>query len=169
MARQLPIEIFMPPNILKAKVGSAVGGIDMAAIKRAEAAMEVLKVEFNDWLADDVARLAACRDGFAAMPSAPTRGDLFRAAHDLKGQADTFEYPMIARMASSLTKLIDGTQPSGEIPLGLVDAHVAAIRVVFRDKIKTPTDRVASALVEELEARVTETLPKDEKPAAARP
>jgi chemotaxis protein histidine kinase CheA len=165
MARQLPIEIFMPPNILKAKVGSAVGGIDMAAIKRAEAAMEVLKVEFHDWLADDVARLAACRDGFAATPSAAMRDDLFRAAHDLKGQAETFEYPMIARIASSLTKLIDGTP--GEIPLGLVDAHVAAIRVVFRDKIKTPTDQVASVLAEELEARVTETLPKDEKAAAA--
>jgi chemotaxis protein histidine kinase CheA len=166
MARQLPIEIFMPPNILKAKVGSAIGGIDMAAIKRAEAAMEILKVEFNDWLADDVARLAACRDGFAIQPSAAMRGDLFRAAHDLKGQAETFEYPMIARIASSLTKLIEGTQPSGEIALGLIDAHVAAIRVVFRDKIKTPTDRIASVLVEELEARVTETLPKDEKAVA---
>jgi hypothetical protein len=32
MAKQQPIEIFMPPNILKAKVGSVAGGIDMAAI-----------------------------------------------------------------------------------------------------------------------------------------
>ena len=156
MARQLPIEIFMPPNILKAKVGSAVGGIDMAAIKRAEAAMLVLKAEFSDWLAVDVARLGECRDVFAAGPSAAAREDLFRAAHDLKGQAETFEYPMIARIASSLTKLMDGT--AGETPLGLVDAHVAAIRVVFRDKIKTPTDMVASVLVEELEARVVEAL-----------
>ena len=158
MARQLPIEIFMPPNILKAKVGSAVGGIDMAAIKRAEAAMLVLKAEFSDWLAVDVARLGECRDRFAAAPSAATREDLFRAAHDLKGQAETFEYPMIARIAASLTKLIDGTQPSGDVALGLVDAHVAAIRVVFRDTIKTPTDMVATVLVEELEARVIEAL-----------
>ena len=158
MARQLPIEIFMPPNILKAKVGSAIGGIDMAAIKRAEAAMEILKVEFHDWLAEDVAKLDARRDVFAKAPSATTREDLFRAAHDLKGQADTFEYPMIARMASSLTKLIDSTNPSTEVPLTLVDAHVAAIRVVFRDKIQTTTDRMAMVLAEELEARVIETL-----------
>ncbi|HEY4941977.1 MAG TPA: Hpt domain-containing protein [Rhizomicrobium sp.] len=156
MARQLPIEIFMPPNILKAKVGSAVGGIDLAAIKRADAAMLVLKAEFSDWLATDVARLGECRDGFAAAPTTAAREDLFRAAHDLKGQADTFEYPMIARIAGSLTKLIDGTP--GELPLGLVDAHVAAIRVVFRDKIKTTTDAVATVLVEELEARVIEAL-----------
>ena len=158
MARQLPIEIFMPPNILKAKVGSAIGGIDMAAIKRAEAAMETLKVEFNDWLAVDVARLGECRDRFAADPCAATREDLFRAAHDLKGQADTFEYPMIARMAGSLTKLIDATNAASVLPLGLVDAHVAAIRVVFRDKIKTANDRTATVLVDELEARVAETI-----------
>ncbi len=158
MARQLPIEIFMPPNILKAKVGSAIGGIDMAAIKRAEAAVDVLKVEFQDWLASDVGALGGCRDAFAAAPSAETRENLFRAAHDLKGQAETFGYPMIARVAGSLTKLIDATNASVEVPLGLVDAHVAAIRVVFRDKITTTSDAVAQMLAEELEARVLETI-----------
>ena len=32
MARQQPIELFMPPNMLKAKVGGGLGGIDMAAM-----------------------------------------------------------------------------------------------------------------------------------------
>jgi len=158
MARQLPIEIFMPPNILKAKVGSAVGGIDMAAVRRAEVAMETLRVEFDDWLSVDVAKLGECRDRYAAAPNAEARADLFRAAHDLKGQADTFEFPMIARVASSLTRLIDSTKPLTEIPLGLIDAHVAAIRVIFRDKIKTTTDKISSVLCEELEARVTEAV-----------
>jgi len=31
--RQQPIELFMPPNMLKAKVGGGLGGIDMAAMK----------------------------------------------------------------------------------------------------------------------------------------
>jgi chemotaxis protein histidine kinase CheA len=156
MARQLPIEIFMPPNILKAKVGSAVGGIDMAAIKRAEAAMEVLREEFTDWLADDVAKLVAVRDRYAKAPDAPTRGDLFRAAHDLKGQAETFGFPMIARVASSLTKLIDAVSDKVDVPLGLIDAHVAAVRVIFRDKIQTMDNKMAQALANELEARVAE-------------
>lgn len=158
MARQLPIEIFMPPNILKAKVGSAIGGIDMAALKRAEAAMENLKTEFHDWLSDDVAKLGEARDRFDAKPTLAAREDLFRAAHDLKGQADTFGYPMIARIAASLTKMLDGVPASNAVPAGLVDAHVAAIRVVFRDKIKLPNDQIAMALTQELEARVTEAL-----------
>ena len=36
MKREDPIEIFMPPNILKAKAGGRHGGLDMGAIKRAE-------------------------------------------------------------------------------------------------------------------------------------
>jgi chemotaxis protein histidine kinase CheA len=158
MARQLPIEIFMPPNILKAKVGGTISGIDMAAIKRAEAAIEVLKTEFDSWLATDVARLVEGRDRFAVGPSPETRGALFRAAHDLKGEGETLDFPLIARVAASLTKLIDELGPDAELPLGLVDAHVAAIRVIFRDKIKSAADSTASLLADELEARVAETL-----------
>jgi chemotaxis protein histidine kinase CheA len=158
MGRQLPIEIFMPPNILKAKVGSAIGGIDMAAIKRGEAAMEVLKAEFKDWLAVDVAKLGTCRDAFAQAPTAETREDLFRVAHDLKGQAETFEYPMIARVAGSLAKLTDVTNRHRELPIGLIDAHVTAVRVIFRDKVQSATDQTATMLSEELEARVTEAM-----------
>ena len=39
MAKQKPIEIFTPPNILKAKMGGTGAGLDSAALKRAEAAM----------------------------------------------------------------------------------------------------------------------------------
>ena len=146
----------MPPNILKAKVGSVAGGIDMAAIKRAETAKETLKTEFNDWLADDIARLAMMREGFASNPSPAMRFDLFRSAHDLKGQADTYGFPLVARIASSLATLVDEGNKKTVIPLTLVDAHVAAIRIAFRDKVSVTSDAVAAALAKELEARVAE-------------
>lgn len=158
MAKQLPIEIFMPPNILKAKVGNSTAGIDTAAVMRAEAAMDTLKSKFGDWVSADVLRLGECRDRFAARPDKATRDELFRIAHDLKGQATTFEYPMISRLSSSLTRLFEGMQPPETVPLGLVDAHVAAIQIVFRDKIRIATDRMSIVVAEELEARVTEAL-----------
>ena len=158
MAKQQPIEIFMPPNVLKAKVGRTGGGIDLAAMKRAEAAMEALKGEFADWLAADVPKLDSCHEAFNAAPDSDTRDCLFRAAHDLKGQADTFGYPLIARLAASLAKLIDETNKSQSIPAALVDAHVVAVRVAFRDKVKSTSDKIASVLAVELEARVKEAL-----------
>jgi hypothetical protein len=153
MPKKQPIEVFMPPNMLKAKVGGSVSGIDMAAIKRAEQALENLKTEFSVWIEADVARLADCRDAFGATPNAETRSDLFRASLDLKGQALTFEYPLVARVAVSLCKLLD---EAAAPPATLIDAHVDAIRVIVRDKMKTTGDKVATLLAAELEARVAE-------------
>ena len=48
MADKRPIEIFMPPNILKAKVGGSIAGLDMAAIQRAEKAVAALQTEFSE-------------------------------------------------------------------------------------------------------------------------
>jgi chemotaxis protein histidine kinase CheA len=158
MSKEQPIELFMPPNILKSKVGGTAASLNMAAVKRAEQAMEELKVEFTDWITKDITRLCEVYDAFIADKNAARAGDLFRASHDLKGQATTFGYPLIARVASSLSKLIDELGSPDKIPLPLVGAHVDAIRVIFRDKIKDISDRTALTLVEELEARVIKTL-----------
>jgi hypothetical protein len=158
MARQQPIELFMPPNMLKAKVGGTFVGIDMAAINRAETAMKALKSEFSGWAQDDVRRLVAARDTFAGRPDAVSRAALLRAAHDMKGQAATFNYPLIGRVAGSLSRLIHDLAGSAELSLALVDAHVNAIHVIYRDKVMDASNKVALALSEELEARVDEAL-----------
>jgi chemotaxis protein histidine kinase CheA len=157
MSRQQPIEIFTPPNLLKAKVGgSGGGGIDMAAVARAEKAFGSLQSEFTDWIAEDVKRLAECREVFAKAPGKDTRDAFYRAAHDMRGQALTFGYPLAARIAVSLCKLLEAENPRAMIPLA--EAHVDAIRIIVRDKLKENANQVAEHLAKELEARVTESL-----------
>ena len=115
--REQPIELFMPPNILKAKVGgNSFTGMDMAAIQRAEAALEELKSEFAGWAADDVKRLEEAREAFAKAPDVKTRAALLRAAHDMKGQAATFNFPLIARVAGSLSKMIHELSAEKDVP-----------------------------------------------------
>ena len=155
MAKQQPIEIFMPPNMLKAKVGGGVGGLDLSAIKRAEAAIDELKEEFAGWIVEDVNKLTAARDAFAAKRTTDTFGTLYRAAHDLKGQGATFDFPLVARVAASLCKFTDGAGAGESLPLNLIDAHVDAIKIIVRDKIKNPSDdRTANVLATELESQV---------------
>jgi chemotaxis protein histidine kinase CheA len=158
MSRQQPIELFMPPNMLKAKVGGGLGGVDMAAMKRAEGALDNLKSEFGDWIADDVKVLMAARARFAQTPDDASRGGLMRAAHDIKGQAATFNFPLIARVAGSLSRLIGELPESQTLSLGLVDAHVNAIQVIHRQGIQDTNDKMAQTLCAELDARVEETL-----------
>jgi len=157
MSKKHPIEIFMPPNILKAKVGGTIEGIDMAALRRAEAAVDTLKKDFQNWIGDDVEKLAKARDAFAKDRAGASRDALFRSSHDLKGQGQTFGFPFVARVAASLCRLLDGIAPQ-QIPVGLLDAHVDAIRVCMRDQIKGDSDMVATALAKELEVRVGELI-----------
>ena len=153
-----PIELFMPPNMLKAKAGSGPGGLDMAAVKRAEEAMETLKSEFADWLADDVGVLVAARTHYGKQPDAAARAALLRAAHDIKGQAATFNYPLIARVAGSLSRMIGDLPQSATLPLSLIDAHVNAILVIHKQAMQDTGDKIALALCTELDARVDEIL-----------
>lgn len=157
MAREQPIETFMPPNMLKAKLGSA-PGFDPAAIRRAEQAMEEIKSEFAQWAAADLEKLVAARARYAEAPGAEARAALLRAAHDMKGQAATFNYPLIAQVSGSLAKLLLGWPESRDLPLALVDAHVDAVHVIYRDKVMDESNTLALALAGELDAQVAAAL-----------
>ena len=152
MAKRQPIEIFMPPNVLKAKVGGS-GGMDLSFVRRAEKAVQDLKEEFTGWIASDVERLNAARVAYRAE-DAETANALFRAAHDLKGQGASFDFPLVARMAASLCTLADGIKPGAGLPLALVDAHVDAIKIIVRDNLKDPKNPTAGVLAKELERQV---------------
>ena len=112
----------------------------------------------GDWIAEDVKNLLAARARYAKMPDNASRGALMRAAHDIKGQAATFNFPLIARVAGSLSRLIGELPESQPLLLGLVDAHVNAIQVIHRQAIQDTNDKMAQTLCAELDARVEETL-----------
>ena len=69
MARQQPIELFMPPNMLKAKVGGSFGGHrhgrDQA---RRDGDGSRSKANSPAGPQDDVRTLVAAREAFAAKP-----------------------------------------------------------------------------------------------------
>ena len=158
MAGKKPIEIFMPPNMLKAKVSS--GGLSSSVIKKAEASIEELRGEFAGWIATNVNRLVERRDSYQAQADDHALSNLHRASHDLKGQASTFEFPLIARVASSLCQLTDEVNHGLDLPVTLINAHVDAIKVIMREGIKDPSNQMAVILAGELEGQVSAFLEK---------
>jgi hypothetical protein len=152
---QTPIEIIQLPNTLKARVGPGVA-VDVAAVKRAEAALDRLKAEYSDWISAETERVLASKNAFADSGSDTARRELLNACLELKGQALTFHHPMLVRVAGSLCRLLEQSANLGYI--GLIGAHVDAMRVVARDRIRTVEDGLAAMLVNELEGRVDEAL-----------
>jgi hypothetical protein len=90
MAREKPIEIFTPPNALKAKIGGPLPALDQRAIQRAEQALAKLSDQFGDWIKEELDRLLEAWGEYETLGSNPhTKSELHRRAHDLKGLAPT--------------------------------------------------------------------------------
>jgi len=125
--------------------------IDYEAIARAEKAIEELSVEFDGWLSEEVTRLLAARTALHdSGPSDDTFEELYRAAHDLKGEGDTFGYPLVTEIAALLCKLLEAADDRAQLPMTLVDNHVDAIHIIMRDKIKEPDHDTSRAVIERL-------------------
>ena len=88
------------------------------------------------------AHAALLKDGFT--PEACQ--ELFRAAHDVKGDATTFGYPSAAAAAESLCRLIEHAPDLEKVPGKLVTHHINAIRAIVHDHTKLDSATVADKL-----------------------
>lgn len=157
-----PVQVIQAPNTLKLRMGSKFGGIDAAAIAKAEAALKSLSGNFSEWLQEEVTKLETARQTIRTEGlNVQTAETLYFRAHDLKGLGTTYEFPLVTRIAASLCKLIDDPDTRLDAPMFLVDAHIDAIRAAVRDDIRTDTHPVGKVLIAELESRVAALAPSE--------
>ncbi len=148
-------QMIQPPNTLRLKVGGSFGGIDAAAIAKAEEALKAMSSQFAGWLQDEIDKLDAIRTDIKNEGwNAKTAEALYFRAHDLKGLGGTYQYPLVTRLAASLCRMIDNPTTRLSAPLSLVDAHIDAIKAVVRDTIQTDDHPIGKALANELESQV---------------
>jgi HPt (histidine-containing phosphotransfer) domain-containing protein len=152
MAKQKPIEVITPPNVLKTKIGGALPAIDQQAIARAEAALQKLSGQFEDWINEELTKLLEAWAAYEAAPTAPkSKNDLHRCAHDLKGLAPTYGYPLVGRMCATLCKLTGDEHGELNPPVSLLKAHVDGVKAAVNGKIMGADNPIGLALANELE------------------
>ena len=157
MSQANPGQMISVPNTLKAKIGGRFGGIDPAALAKAEAALKGLSDNFGQWMEDELTKLAAARERVRNEGyNAETAENLYFRAHDLKGLGATYGFPLVTRIAGSLCRLIDDPTTRLRAPAVLIDAHIDGINAAVRGKICDVDHPVGKTLVEELERRVRE-------------
>ncbi|OAF20116.1 MULTISPECIES: Hpt domain-containing protein [Bradyrhizobium] len=139
--------VITQPNPLR-KVLRRVEAKDMDdPVGRAEQALAGLSGEFTDWMASEVDRLSAAwaaiqQDGF----DDDRRGELFRAAHDIKGDAATFGFPSAAVIAESLCRVIEHAPDLAKVPAELFSHHINAITAIVHENTKLDSLTVSSEL-----------------------
>jgi HPt (histidine-containing phosphotransfer) domain-containing protein len=128
-------------------------------VARAEEALAGLSGEFKNWMIVEAERLSAAhaailKNGFSEKAA----DELFRAAHDIKGDAATFGYPSAAAAAESLCRIIEHAPDLERVPPELITHHIKAVQAIVRDHTKLDTTRVAAELSRKLRGVADEYL-----------
>jgi chemotaxis protein histidine kinase CheA len=169
MAREKPITpqieafadhyVITQPNPLR-KVLRRVADKDLDdPVARAEKALAGLSSEFKNWMTVESDRLTAAyaatqQDGFTKDNSE----ELFRAAHDIKGDAATFGFPSAGAAADSLCRIIEHAPDLAKVPAQLIAHHINAIQAIVRERTKLDTVSTASELSRQLRGIADEYL-----------
>jgi HPt (histidine-containing phosphotransfer) domain-containing protein len=116
-------------------------------VARAEQALAGLSGEFKNWMLAEADRLSAAhgailKGGFSDKAAE----ELFRAAHDIKGDAVTFGYPSAANTAESLCRIIEHAPDLSKVPPELIAHHINAIHAIVHDHTKLDTIQVSHEL-----------------------
>ena len=151
--------VITPPNPLRKVLHRVIGNDLDDPVARAEKALAGLSGEFQNWMAIEADRLSAAhatilRNGFTD----DSREELFRAAHDIKGDAATFGFPSAAAAAESLCRIIEHAPDLDEVPSNLIAHHINAIQAIVRQRTKLDTVATAGELSRQLRGIADEYL-----------
>ena len=128
-------------------------------VARAEKALAEMSGDFKDWMVVESERLSAAYAAILAQGfSDAARGELFRAAHDIKGDAVTFGFPPAGAVAESLCRIIEHAPDLSRVPTELIDHHVKAIEAIVCERTKLDTISMASELSRRLRGVADEYL-----------
>src|SRR6185369_15681308 len=94
----------------------------------------------------------------AAREEAGTRAasikNLYGLAHNIKGQGSSFGYPLVTRIGHSLCTLVRQERPFADADLGVMQAHLDALRLILTKDIKGEGGEVGGKLAARLENMV---------------
>ena len=128
-------------------------------VARAEKALASLSGEFKGWMLAECERLSAAHAAIKTEGmNAQNREELFRAAHDIKGDAATFGYPTAAAAAESLCRIIEHSPDLVAVPEELIAHHINAIHAIFREQSRIEAVGMANELSKRLRGLADEYL-----------
>lgn len=128
--------------------------IDAQALARAEAALAALADDYLSWVQADLTRLdramaALCAADAGQWPAVAE--PVFAVAHDIKGQAGTFGYPLLTRLAAEMCRQVRGAAPADPVALARLAALAGAMAQIIAERLRGDGGEAGAALLARLE------------------
>jgi hypothetical protein len=137
-------------------MASSLSNINADTIRRAEEAVGKLADQYRGWVRSDIEKLRECLA--AAKAGGNARDDAYKRiraiAHDMRGQGTTFGYPLVTRVAKSISQTLKDLPVDGDADAALL-AHVDAVEAIIG---RDAADAAAGDIVVTLETAIGRTL-----------
>ena len=144
-------EIIKPKVDLRRKIKVLPGNKDFDPVAKAEQAMQRLSVNFDSWMKDEVTKLQSAWEELSAQDlTEDGLQQLFRSAHDIRGQAHTMGFPIAGAIAGSLCDLIEQVPDREKLPKEILQKHVQAITAIVNEDARNEDNTLGKALAKEL-------------------
>jgi len=147
------VEIINLPNKLRKKV--TIGGpnsVSPEVLERAEKAIQILKKDYLNWVEDDLKKIDIAYHKLLLNPENDVLlQNVYKVAHDIKGQGGSFGYDMMTEIGQSLCQLIEKMKTIGPNELEIIGVHTDAMGVVIHDRIERTGGDTATAMLKGLE------------------
>ena len=125
------------------------------AVAAAEHELSHMVADYLAWANEDLERLDA------AFRAAPARDELYRLAHDMKGQGGTVGYPLITAIGDSLCRFLEGRRTLDRAALEVARRHVEALRTVIAHRLSGDGGARGAEVIEALAKPVAGTWRKN--------
>ena len=133
--------------------------VNADTIRRAEEAVGKLASQYREWVRGDLAKLrdALASAGAGAAAREAAYEQIRHIAHDLRGQGSTFGYPLVTRIAQSVSQTLKTCGADTESDAELA-AHVDAIATVIEQDVSDAGSDDAARVIETLQRSIGRTV-----------
>ena len=116
--------------------------LDPAAIARADAIVAQLSERYVEMVSPELVRFVACWESIQHAAAADANGSssdehekLYRMAHDFKGHAGSYGYPLVSTIAAAVCRMIKEDALSTSAGRATIDRHVEAVRCIISERL----------------------------------
>lgn len=147
------IEIFNPPDTLKAKVGTGgPGAVDIETLERAEAVIANLADDYIGWVGNDLVKIDGVLEELSVAKEnrKPILDRIFQIAHDIKGQGGSFGYDIMTVVGDQLCRFVENLEDAGPGEIEAISLHINAMKMVIAKRLKGDGGKEGDQLIKGL-------------------
>ena len=130
------VEIINVPHAIRLKVSGG-GAISEAMLKKANHVIEEMTASFVDVLRVEIDKMIALsQDAKSASDKSALVEQIFEVSHDLRGQASTFDFPLVTRIGASLCRFTEAADLSDTRAHEVIDVQFNSMKLVVTQGLR---------------------------------